>query len=110
MKFKKDEIKAKLKKHAPELILGAVTVVGTVGWIVAGIYAGKVRELERVDAMTAGWPHIKIHPESMEKVENGAILTYRQKRINEHNLRTQHTTRPGGFSDRMNQIYENGGM
>jgi hypothetical protein len=73
---KLDEIKAKLKKHAPELMVAGLTVAGSLGWVMAGIYAQKLANLEGDDPNA--WPTIEVLPSCMKDVEEGATLKYRQ--------------------------------
>lgn len=87
---KLSEIKAKLKKHAPELIVAALTVAGTSGWIVAGIYAQKVKAMETVDL--DAWPTIEVSPWTMKSVQNGATLKYRQAQYGPKTFYSQSTT------------------
>jgi hypothetical protein len=81
----------------------------TSGWILAGKRGRTIADMEAVDAMTDGWCTIKVTPDMMEKIEDGATLLYRQKRLDENNLYTQLSTN-GKFSEAMDQKFENVSM
>jgi len=100
---KLDQIKAKLKKHAPEIIIGAVTVAGTVGWIIAGVYAGKVRDLETVDENA--WPMIEITPGNMKDIREGATLLYREFKTGPTSWVAQSSTHDNGFPPEADEEY-----
>jgi len=87
---KLERAKAKIKQHAPELIIAGLTVFGAAGWIVAGLKEQRIRDLETVDP--DAWPLIKIPPRAYEDVENGATLKYRQYREDDNTLVHQMTT------------------
>lgn len=73
--MKLSEIKSWVKKHAPELIVGATTISGTVGWIAAGVYAARLAE-------TKGGEYNRevmliVHPTLLREVrDEGATLTH----------------------------------
>jgi hypothetical protein len=93
---KLDEIKAKLKKHAPELMVAGLTVAGSLGWVMAGVYATKLEKLEslwdRTMESTEGYETIDIPTETMDEVRDGATLKYRQKILAPNHIYTQITT------------------
>jgi hypothetical protein len=87
---KLSEIKAKLKKHAPGLIVAALTVAGSAGWIVAGVYAQRIKQLETVDP--DAWPTIEVSPATMKSVQQGDTLKYRQAQYGNKTFYSQSTT------------------
>jgi hypothetical protein len=93
-------LKANAKKNAPLIITTVVpTLIGVAGWVMAGVYAQKVKDLETVDP--DAWPTIEVSPWTMKSVQDGATLKYRQTRHGE-NFYSQSTTMDdfGGNADR----------
>lgn len=104
-----EKFKAKVEQHAPLIITAFTTIVGSACAIAAGVYAQKVRDLEAELADWEGneansWPTIRVHPETMEAVRNGATLLYRERRFGDHHLRTQMTTN-NDFSQKANEKF-----
>lgn len=73
LKINLAEIKGKLKKHAPELILVSTTIVGTVGWIITGVYARRLQDAEYYDPKCM----LIVPPDLLREVcEESATLTH----------------------------------
>lgn len=120
-KFKKkaSELKAWYKKNEPAILVVGSTIVGVVGWGLAGYYQGKaikaesriagMREQSRVrdEIDPDAWPTIKVPPKVMSDVENGATLKYRQ-RTDEHGTYCQSTSLDE-FPAEANELFERGG-
>lgn len=67
------EYKAKLKKHAPEIISVTLGVAGAIGWSLAGRYKRELEKSRRTDPFTT----FMIPEPLLEKMKEGAILKYR---------------------------------
>lgn len=106
VKFKTNlaKIKAVLKAHAPEIILGATSIIGVVGWVVAEVYARRVEELETVDP--DAWPTIEVTPGNMKDVRAGATLMYREAKFGDRSYYSQSTTLGDGFPPEANEKFE----
>jgi hypothetical protein len=103
--MKLSEIKAKVKKHAPELMIGALTVAGTAGWVMAGAYAVKLQNA-REDDLDA-WPSIEVSPSALSRVLQGATLKIRMYTPEYGGTYTQMTT-DLEFPDKANEDYAKG--
>lgn len=111
LKAKLEQTKAFAKKHGPA-VLGAVgTVVATA---VAVHFRNESRawqdELDKRLHNADGWRFLEIPPRTMEDVENGKTLHYRQTGDPRGDrLYVQYSTLLDGFSEGMDELFKSEG-
>jgi hypothetical protein len=103
LKARLESLKTNVKKNAPLIITAASTLVGAAGWVVAGIYAQKVKAMETVDP--DAWPTIEVSPWTMKSVQEGATLKYRQAQYGPKTFYSQSTTMDD-FGDNADRAFE----
>jgi len=103
-KFKKkaSELKAWYTENELAVLAVGSTLVGAVGWALAGYYSGKNNNLERtidrlLEAEENAWPLIEISPRALQAVEDGETLMYRQYSPEPNRVVCQMTTSAEGF-------------